>query len=184
MLRDKDGHSLRVRPTTCPWRSTDPPLHHGPLINIMPLGLLALADALSRRGHQVEVIHAGVERRLSPTYSVAEGIARDMPDLVGFSLHWHHQLGPVSAVLEELARRTLDVRVVLGGMTASAFAHDLLNRFPAATFVIRGEAELPLVQLAAWQSDGTGNLQQIPNLTYRRAGEVVDNEPRVRRDEG
>lgn len=147
----------------------------GPFINIMPAGLLALADRLDRAGHEVEVLHAGVEKRLDGAFDLAGEICRTAPDLLGLTLHWHQQLGPVGTLLAALRDRTPDLKVVLGGMTASAFARDLLDTWPAAGYVIRGEAEEPLRALAEELQSDPPRLERVPNLTWRSGGEIREN---------
>ncbi|MFN2169376.1 MAG: B12-binding domain-containing radical SAM protein, partial [Anaerolineae bacterium] len=123
-------------------------------------------------------IHTGVEHRLDPGFDAADAIRTAQPDLVGISLHWHHQLAPVSALLEGLAGQARNPPVVLGGMTASAFAEELLAAWQAATFVIRGEADGPLIELAdALERRGPDrpDLAGIPNLSWRDGREVRSN---------
>jgi radical SAM superfamily enzyme YgiQ (UPF0313 family) len=67
--------------------------------------------------------------------------------------------------------------VVLGGITASLYASEILRSFPEVDFVIRGDAEMPLLALAerlCGKSDAS--LSSIPNLTYCADGEVLEND--------
>ena len=151
---------------------------HGPFINIMAQGLMGLADCLERAGHAVEILHSGVERRLDAGFDAAEAIRASRPDLVGISLHWHPQMGPVGALLDRLARQPDPPPVVLGGMTASAFAEQILDAWPAATCVIRGEADDPLVALAEVLKDGPADrsaLAGVPNLSWRDGDRLRSN---------
>lgn len=135
-------------------------------INIMPVGLLGLADALDRAGADVEVVHAGVSRGAG---GLAALLARREPELVGFSLQWHHQLYNVVEEARAARRALPEARIVVGGMTASFFAEELIRRFPFLDAVVAGDAEEPLRLLAAGAP-----LSQIPNLVYR-SGSIVRN---------
>ena len=141
-------------------------------IMIMPVGLLGLADALDRDGHEVEVVHLGLATQRDPGFDLAAHLARRGVDLVGFSLHWHHQMAGVLHQARRL-REALGPRcpVVLGGLTATYFAGQLLERFPFFDHVVRGDGELPLRRLAAGDDPLT-----IANLATRR-GVVVTLNP-------
>ncbi|MGC9522341.1 MAG: B12-binding domain-containing radical SAM protein, partial [Anaerolineae bacterium] len=99
--------------------------------------------------------------------------------VVLIDLHWYeHSYGAISAV--HVSKEVLpDAWVVLGGMTASAFAREILERFPSVDFVIRGDAEQPLLTLVQRCLDAPEtpltDLSDIPNLSYRDHGEVVEN---------
>ena len=141
-------------------------------IMIMPVGLLGLADALDRDGHDVEVLHLGLARLRDPAFELAAHLGRRGSELVGFSLHWHHQL---HGVLQQ-ARGVREasgggVRVVLGGLTASFFAEQLLARFDFLDLVVRGDGELPLRRLAAGDDPAT-----VPNVAFRSGPVVVAGE--------
>jgi radical SAM superfamily enzyme YgiQ (UPF0313 family) len=70
---------------------------------------------------------------------------------------------------------------VLGGLTASGFAREILQGFPQVDFILRGDAEKPLLALvqhllSADDPVGTqANLVQIPNLSFRMPAGVVEN---------
>jgi radical SAM superfamily enzyme YgiQ (UPF0313 family) len=86
-----------------------------------------------------------------------------MVDLHGY----RHSYSAISAALacKQVLRRA---RVVLGGISASLFAAETLRSFPEVDFVIRGDAEEPLLSLARHVcSSASVPLSSNPNLTYR-----------------
>ncbi|MGC9522343.1 MAG: B12-binding domain-containing radical SAM protein, partial [Anaerolineae bacterium] len=72
-----------------------------------------------------------------------------------------------------------DAWVILGGLTASVFAGEILRDIPIVDFVIRGDAERPLLALAqalmAQERGVVPDLSNVPNLTYRHDGVVIEN---------
>ena len=144
----------------------------GPFVNVMPLGLLALADQLERQGHAVEVVHAGVETRLDPTFDVIDDARTHRVELLAFALHWHHQLGPVARTVARLHAELPEVPVVVGGMTASSFAADILHDWPGVDFVVVGEAERGLCELASLLSAGRSDFDEVSNLVYRAGSQI------------
>jgi len=71
--------------------------------------------------------------------------------------------------------------IILGGMTASVYAREILQLFADVDFIVRGDAERPLLLLAQRlvQADRRTatelQLPEIPNLCYRLQGHVVEN---------
>lgn len=101
---------------------------------------------------------------------LAAEVAAERPDLVGisslFSAYHREALACAQAI-----RRLLPVPVVAGGAHASAVPESLF-RTPGVDFVILGEGERPLVELVRTLAAG-GDPGRVPNLAFRRAGEVV-----------
>lgn len=143
-------------------------------INYMPMGIVALADLLFRKGYETEVVHLGVEWMTDKGFSLVDYIGHKKPRVVALSLHWH----PQSYEVLEWARRIKEAFphtfILLGGLTASFYHREIMERFPWVDAVIRGEGEVPLLQLTEAVIKG-GALEQIPNLTWRRGDKVSEN---------
>jgi len=141
-------------------------------INFMASGLLSLATAVRRAGYQVRVVHVGLERLLSPDFRLEPMLQRERPSVVGVSVHWHHQVPDSLDVVRSVRRELPDAFVVLGGLTASAYAEEILLTCPEVDGVVCGEGEIPLVRLL--EARGAGRSPQgVPNLSYRDGGRVV-----------
>lgn len=138
----------------------------------MPIGLLALADRLAQDGHEVEVVHAGVEARLQPSFSVLSDLQHNHVDLVAFALHWQYQIGPVAEAVEQLHLHMPDMPVVAGGLTATAFAPEILRDWPGVDFIVTGEAERGLPELVQSLSNNSPTLESVSNLAYRERNSV------------
>jgi hypothetical protein len=118
----------------------------------VPLGLLALAGALDRSRHAVEILDLTREvasGALPYDARFEEAAARLILarawDLVGFSTFsaaYHHTLGMVRV----LRRLRPDLVIVLGGPQASVCDRETLEDFPV-DFVVRGEAERSFPEL-------------------------------------
>lgn len=140
----------------------------------MPMGLFALADRLDRAGHEVEMIHLGIELSRDRTFDLASALATRLPGLVGFTLHWHHQLADVIRQAESVRLALPDCGIVVGGQTASVFDRELLIHSQAIDGVLRGDAELPLEQYASCVERGVAPAE-VPNLTWHGDGAIVRN---------
>ena len=136
----------------------------------MPVGVIGLANLLRGQGLKVRGLNLPLELILAPTFNLRAWLKQHKPrKLVMIDLHWYeHSFGAldVARVCKEMYP---EVPVLLGGITASIFAREILERFPQVDFVIRGDAEEPLRGLMAGES-----LASIPNLTYRVGESIVE----------
>ena len=143
---------------------------------IMPVGIPGLINMLRGRGWAVEGLNLPVELLLQPSFDVRSWLrSRPRPRLALVDLHWYeHSYGAIE-VLRAVKSVWPQMPVVLGGLTASHFALEIMERFPEVDYVIRGDAELPLMLLATHHCDEPGNLAGIPNLVYREDGQIHRN---------
>lgn len=145
---------------------------------LIPLGVPALANLLRSAGITVLGLNYPLERELDHSFDLRRWLrAQTKARVILIDLHWYeHSYGAIR--LAEVCKEVRpDARVVLGGLTASAFAREILERFDAVDFVVRGDAEQPLlalVQQCLGRTPATSDFSHIPNLTYRRDGKVSE----------
>lgn len=140
---------------------------HRPIL-IPAMGLLGLADYLDRHGIHCQAVNLGVEQAVDPSFSFVDYVARAKAKVVGFSVHWFFQLPDSLTVAQALKRACPDVRVVFGGYSASLFAADIVQQFGFVDAVVRGDGEVPLLELSrVYLGRGERDLDAIPNLVYR-----------------
>ena len=115
----------------------------------IPIGAIGLANLLRREGLTVKGINYPAELllnrafRLRPWLAAQRGVRMVLVDL-----HWYmHSYGAIS-VARACKQVLPQAHVVLGGITASLFATEILDSVPEVDFVIRGDAEAPLLALA------------------------------------
>ncbi len=103
-----------------------------------------------------------------------EALVAMRPALVGFSTYlWNIQ---ASLRLARLLKQLLpDTRVVLGGPEAGPRAEELLKSQADIDFVVDGEGEAALRDLARWCLYGEGAQERISGLRFRRDGEIIAN---------
>ncbi len=153
--------------------------HYKPIGNFSfvlfpPIGLLGLADLLVKNCYSSKIIHLGVEQHLAGSLDLAGIIHEHRPAIVGLDLHWHFQSYDVIEVARKLKQAHPEIAILLGGFTASCFAEEILRDHPFIDFVIRGDAEMPLLKLMQhFYSDR--DFTDVPNLAYRNASRVLLN---------
>lgn len=141
----------------------------------MPIGLFALAGAIKKNGFDVEIIHLDLEG----DKSIEEILDFDRLDAVGLDCHWVNQSLVVLNTAELIKKINPGVFVFLGGFTASFFAEEILYQYPYIDAIIRGDAEVPIVELCRvlHLKKTAGPFGHIPNLVRRGAdGRVEFNE--------
>jgi B12-binding domain/radical SAM domain protein len=145
-----------------------------PAYEMYPIGLTSIASHLEEHGHNVRIVNVAHRMVSDPDYDAEAAIARLDPAVFGIGLHWlPHAHGAL-----ELARIVKThhpaTPVVFGGLSATYF-HEELIRSPDVDFVLRGDStEEPVRQLLRTLQLG-GRLENVPNLTWKRDGEVVVN---------
>lgn len=137
-----------------------------------PLGLLYLASSLEDAGWtDVAVVDAQAEELDYAT--LADRIRRFKPDLVGISAMTFTLLD-VLRTASVAKQQCPGCRVVLGGPHPTIYGAPTLRSHAQVDFLLRGEGEASLPQLAAAMRDGAA-LDAVPGLTFRRGRDVVEN---------
>ncbi len=139
-----------------------------------PVGLLGLADYLRQQNLSARVFHLAVEQKLDSSTSPDSILSRHPAAIVGLDLHWHFQAYDVIEVARQIRRAHPGTPILLGGITASLFADEILREFPFIDFVIRGDAEIPLRDLIREHKSGK-NYGAVPNLVYRSGLSIRQN---------
>jgi anaerobic magnesium-protoporphyrin IX monomethyl ester cyclase len=136
-----------------------------------PLGLAYMAAFLSESDYEVSIVDLNVAED-------KQSIPDDNWDLVGITLDTSRYYKGM-----DYARmlKSRGVRVVVGGPHASFMAEEILGS-GAADYVVRGEGEHAMLELAEALSQGD-NLEQIKGLSYRLDNEVIHNADRTYSDD-
>lgn len=143
-------------------------------INFSAMGLYSLANELIKEDFPTEIIHLGVEKYLDKSFSLSKYIRQNDIKFVAFSLHWHPQSYDVIETARIVKENNPDIFLSLGGFTASYFAQEIMTTFPFVNAIIKGEGELPTLQLAK-AIYYNQPLTDIPNLVLRKSGKIVIN---------
>jgi radical SAM superfamily enzyme YgiQ (UPF0313 family) len=134
-----------------------------------PMGLLYVAAALRRAGHEASLF----DLNHHPVDEVVAGLRRAPPDWMGISV-----TGCDWPRCRELARRLREAlpgpRLVAGGPLPDAWAQKCLEEEPAFDFAVTGDGELSAPALCAALADPE-LLPDVPGLAWRREGVPVRN---------
>jgi radical SAM superfamily enzyme YgiQ (UPF0313 family) len=138
----------------------------GSRINFLSMGIFSIAEELTRQRLATRIVHLGVEKQLDRSFRLADYVRRHAVPVVAFALHWHPQSYDTIEAARQLKAAVPETRIVLGGLTASHFAREILETHRFIDAVICGEAERPLAQYVAAQRTGA-SLATVENLFWR-----------------
>lgn len=147
---------------------------------IMPMGTLALADILDKEGYETKIVHTGIERMCNRLFTI-ESLFKDYEvSVVAIDLHWYvHSYDAIR--IADIVKQCSNAFVVLGGFTATFFAQEILLQFNNIDAIVSGDAEVPLLGLV--KQLAKGQLEEVPNLTYRDGTALKQNDRRYLADE-
>ncbi len=146
-------------------------------INFMPMGTYSVANYANARGHEVTILNTSVYGSTEAAFDrIFAEISRTGALVVGMPLHWHLAGADVLFVAGKIKERCPDVKIVLGGITASIFGEDLLRESSAIDAVVHGDGEEPFARYLSEIARGdAADLSVVPNLRYRRGSDIAYN---------
>lgn len=140
----------------------------------MPVALVGLSSMLKKKGFRALIINLATEKIFKPKYDVLNLINEISPSFIGLPLYWHVQVRDTLILATKIKKKFPDIKIVAGGFMASYFYKEIMSDFPQIDFIIRGDAELPLVKLL--ENGSILDLKNIPNLSFRTTtGEIIHN---------
>ncbi len=140
-------------------------------ITYAPMGMLALAELLRRRGWSTELVHLGVQWLTDPDTTVLDLVEGQKIRAIGLSLYWHYQSHDAIQAAAALKAAHPEAFVFLGGVTATLFADEIVARCPFIDAVVLGHAENTVPLLVQTLAAG-GDVATVPNLCLRVGEEV------------
>lgn len=133
------------------------------------MGLFSLCNELCKNDIKSEIIHLGVEFEIDKKFSIINYIIKNNYKIIAFSLSWYQQLYDTLEIIKLVKKSVPLVKTIVGGYTASCFAKELIEKFDCIDFVIKGEGEIPIVELSKYLLKKTNKkIEQIPNIFYRK----------------
>ncbi len=141
---------------------------HDPFSRLLPSGLLCLHGFLRDQGYDSVLMNLST----TPWKRISALIAEAAPALVGVShFTYNHD---ACARLYEVARKAAPGAVIVGGGAQATFLdRELLQTSPGLDLAVRGEGELPLLEIAARLARGSRDWRGVPGVSRREGTRVV-----------
>jgi|GEM_PF-2777575 radical SAM superfamily enzyme YgiQ (UPF0313 family) len=107
--------------------------------------------------------------------ALVEELDPENTDVFGFSTYiWNHEF--MVALATKLKARNPNAEMLFGGSQAGGYGTKLLQEVPAADYVLKGEAEYSFRQFLHARLEG--DVEEVPNLFYRKDGVVRSTLPK------
>jgi B12-binding domain/radical SAM domain protein len=139
----------------------------------VPIGMLSIADYLDRNGYRVILDNLGDRMTTIPDFDVEKHIKKCSSQIYAIGLHFQqHSQGGIE-IARLCKKHHPNSLVIVGGLTATCFHKEIIEKYDFIDGVIRAEAEKPLLKLVQ-AFEKNGKLTDTPNLTYRSGeGETI-----------
>ena len=138
-------------------------------IRMAPMGILSIAAYLEQQGIDVELHDCRGPVTRVGTADVLARVADFKPDMVGFTAVTSSFLNAYQQA-EAIKASSPHIKTIVGGVHVSALRGTILERFPAIDYLVTGEGEKAMAELAAGAQPET-----IQGLVYREGAEIKDN---------
>ena len=139
---------------------------------MIPHGILSIAAWLEKEGHEVFVHDCLGPQASSDFKTNIQEILSYKAELVGFSATTSSF--PDSANMAAALKQAVPAPVTIcGGVHSSALGPALLKDYPVFDYMVRGEGEITLAELASGVDPA-----QVRGIVWRKGQEVIDNGPR------
>ncbi|MFX0029027.1 MAG: cobalamin-dependent protein [Candidatus Hermodarchaeota archaeon] len=142
----------------------------------IPMGVFAIADFLEREGFGVKIINYPLERYLNPSWSLKDYIRTIDFKICGIDLHWIHNAHGAIEIARIVKEIKPNVKIILGGFSASYFHTQILRYYRSIDGIIRGEGEIPFL-IYVQSISKNQPLDSIPNFTYRNSSNHIITNP-------
>ena len=138
----------------------------------VPMGLFGISDLLEKEGFSAKILNIPLEMYVNKNWKLEDFLEDVRAKIYAISLHWI--LGSYGAIETARTCKRIDpsAKIVFGGFSASYFDLEILKQFPFVDYIVRGDGEIPIVELARMLS-GALPMNKVSNLTFRRGKEIV-----------
>lgn len=138
----------------------------------VPIGSLSVAEYLDRHGYRVVIDNLCDRMVTSRTFDADEHLQNLSASVFAIGLHFQQHAQGALEIARLCKKYHPGSLVVMGGLTATCFADEIISSYDYVDAVIRAEAEKPFLQLVQ-ALEKNGKLTDTPNLTYRTTeGEI------------
>ncbi len=136
-------------------------------IRMAPVGILAIAAYLEQAGHQVQIYDGQNFSYTTNLNQILTRINHFQPQIIGFTAVTSSFLNAYY-LAEQIKNHAEQIKIVFGGVHVSALRGKILEKFPAIDYLVTGEGEKAMLELAAGEEE-----QNIQGLVFRNPGRSI-----------
>jgi len=156
--------------------------------NYFPIGLLSLATVLRKHGIRSDIVDIDnyfygnkLTEELLNAYILEKLLPRIMdenPDIIGIGCTFSGAFRNLLKIARRIKKDFPGIPIVIGGIHATAFEKDILQRYSFIDYTILGEGEYSFLKLVNALCEKSTRFDTIDGLVFRREGEIVENPKR------
>lgn len=135
------------------------------------MGLAVMSSVLKKEGYPVQVIDLIRQKDYKSYFS--HNVQKNQPDVIGF--YSVTRSFPVVEQLMKTARNVSPESIIILGGPHGTFTPHVLKTHKAVDFVVRGEGEIPMLEIAHHFHSLDKCVKEIPSLVYRYNGTYTMN---------
>ncbi len=147
-----------------------------PVFEMYPIGFAVLSDYLEKRGFRVRILNLAMRMLKDKKFNVEECIRKLDANVFALDLHWLPHAQGALEVAKIIKRQHPDTPVLFGGLSATYYQQELI-RYPQVDMIMKGDSTEEPVRLLLEALRKKGNLDGIPNLTWKDKGGTVHCQP-------
>jgi len=141
----------------------------------MPVGIIGALNALPQPGVELRGVNIPVELRINPAFSIEDWLVDYDPHIALVELHWYVHTHGALTLADTIRTTNPRTFIVMGGLTASAFPRDILERYSSVDMIIAGEAENGLLSLRDCFLKYSGRPEQVEHAWFRdESGKIIE----------
>lgn len=135
----------------------------------IPMGTFGLCDYISQHDFNSKIINLSLYDLDQSDKILMNKIEETHPRYIGLILHWKESLSNVIRTGSLLREYFPEIPIVMGGITSSYFAIQLLENLKFVDYIIKGDAEIPLLNILNEKK----RPEFVENLIYRKNGSII-----------
>jgi len=139
----------------------------------IPMGVVSLAASLDKEGYETKIFNLGLEQKVNPLFSLSRYIKSINARIFAIDLQWFVHSASALKVAEVCKREHPNSLTVLGGMTATWFHRQIMERCPFIDVIVRGEAEYSMLHLVEFYVKKQ-RMDSVKGITYRQNGKIKE----------
>jgi B12-binding domain/radical SAM domain protein len=145
------------------------------LFTVFPAGLLNMAHFLISNDYRTRIYNVSemiLKEKFSGNFNLDKTLSEIKARAYGIDLHWAvHTPGALelARIVKEKYPQSL---VFLGGLSANFFHREILRDHPYIDFVMRGECDEVIIELAKHIGKEKFNPSTVPNIAFRKGNQV------------
>jgi B12-binding domain/radical SAM domain protein len=141
------------------------------VFEMYPIGFLAILSYLNSRGYKVRIDNIALKMLSSKRYNFNEELLKLDTEYIGIDLHWLPHVHGALSLARIIKEERPDIKVMLGGFSATYYATEIMSKTKDVDIVIRGDTtEQPMEMVLAGK-----DMEEIPNAIYKTDGKTKDN---------